>query len=123
MKYDKYSIIAANRRAVALRPVINLKMNYQIRAQGEGGHALSCTPDKAAATADEVRTADKICDEMLTHSSCEIGRAFDRNANAVNNKFYEEENEDGLMFMEELDDNTGGRLTLASSMNDDLEEI
>ena len=48
---------------------------------------------------------------------------FDKNVNAVNKKFYEEENDDGLMSMEELDNHTGGRLTMGSSMNDDLEEI
>ena len=123
LKYDKYSIMAAYRLAVALRRVIDVKMKCKIRAQGKGGHASSSASDTAAATAEFVRIAEKICDEMLTPSSCEITRAFDRNVNAVNDKVYEDENDEELTFMEELDelaDNTGGRLTLAGSMDDDL---
>ena len=66
LKYDRYNIKAAYRLAAALRRLVDVKMNGQIRsAQVEGGHASSCTAEKAAATADEVRTGDKICDEML----------------------------------------------------------
>ena len=114
----------AYRLAVALRRVVDVKMNGVIRSpQMEGGDASSIAAEQAAATADEVGLVEKICEEMLKPSSCEMVRAFDKNVNAVNSKVYEEENDEGLMFMEEIDANTGGRLTMGSSMNDDLEEI
>ena len=65
-----------------------------------------------------MKCVEKICDDMLTPSSCEITRAYDRNVNSLNDKVYEDENDEELTFMEEsaeLADNTGGRLTLASS--------
>ena len=123
LKYDKYSIKAAYRLAVALRRIVDVKMNCQIRSvHVEGGHASSCTAEKAAATADEVRSVDKVYDLILTPSTCEIRRVFEKNVNSVNNKVYEEMHDDGLIFMEDVDAMTGGRLTMGSSMNDDLEE-
>ena len=124
LKYDKYSIMAAYRLAVALRRVVHVKMNDHIRnPQLKGGDASSIAAEQVAATADEVGLDDKICEEMLTPSSCEMVRAFDKNVNALNSKDYEEENDDGVIFMEEMDTNMGGHLTVGSSMNNDLEGI
>lgn len=128
LKYDKYSIMAAYRLAVAFRRVIDVKSKGQIRSpDGEDGHEASSTMDGAAASAEEVRIVNKICDEMLTPSACEVVRAFDRNVNSVNAKFYDDENDENLMFIDELESNlgaecaNGGRQSLTCSMDVDLE--